>query len=335
MLTTRRLTRGWLTTALVALSGCGAVGAAAHGDRDLPSSVLAGYAAVSAESSPTGSAAIWTADDGSLAAPSAALLADGRRALYATHRTSAGALRIVRSVERAARTLRFEPFEVALEPSLPWEMSSVQSASVLRDGATWWMLYAAGGAIGAARSSDGARFEKLGEPVLRVEGAALEDPCVVARPSGGYLLAYASAGSLFIASAPAPSGPWTPMGAGPIATPLALAEGGVETLADPAIVIEPTAAGRTLIAIAASSSNAATPSTIAGFGAFDEGGALRFARAERPAYSERSTAVFAGSFDRVDARTMLLWVTRAERSRTVVGALITPGGLRAGNPFVP
>lgn len=320
--------------------GCGAVGAAAHGDRDLPSSVLSGYAAVSAESSPTASAAIWTADSGSLFGPTSVLLADGRRALYATHRDSVGRPRTVRAVERSARTLRFEPFEPVLEASFPWEEPGIASSSVLREGASWWLVYSAGGAIGAARSSDGVRFEKLGDPILRAdsahgEGAALADPCIVARPSGGYLLAYASTGSLFIAHAATPSGPWTRLGAGPIAAPIALAEGGVETLSDPAMVIEQTAAGRTLIALVASSGNAATPSSIAGFGAFDEGGALSFTRAERPVYSERSTAVFAGSFDRVDPRTMLLWVTRAERSRSVVGALITPGGLRAGNPFVP
>lgn len=323
------------------LLNCGAIGAPARGDRDLPSSVLGGYAAVAVESSPTMSAQILAADDGSLERPSVLLQPDGRRALYATHTTSAGAVRIVRTIERQPRYLRFEALQPVLEPMVPWERGAVRSPSVLRDGSTVWLFYGAGGSIGAARSSDGVTFVREGEPVLvgdaaHGEAAELTAPSVTAHPSGGFVMAYGSGGAIFLARAQQLPGPWTRMSAGPVITASATNEAGLESLNDPTLVIERTSAGRALVAIAASSGGAGVITSVVGFAAWDAGEAeLTFTRATRNLYGERATSVSAGAFDRVDARTMMLWVSRADRSRSVVGALITPGGQRAANPFAP
>jgi hypothetical protein len=322
------------------LLNCGALGAPARGDRDLPSTVLGGYAAVALETSPTGSALLLTADDGSIDEPSAIVMPDGRRAVYGTHTTSAGAVRIARAIERTARHLRFEPLQTVLEAQVPWEQGAVRAPSIVRDGATLWLFYEAGGAIGAARSSDGVAFERQSEPVLRGdetrgESATVSAPCVVAHPSGGFVMAYASGGALFFARAQQLPGPWTRVGAGPVASPSALPEGGLESLGDPALVIERTGAGRTLIAMAASARGAGTVTSVVGFAAYESEVSPVFSRADRALYAERVAGVSAGSFDRIDARTMLLWVGRTDRTRSVVGALITPGGLRAGNPFTP
>lgn len=335
-----RSTVAIVACALLALN-CGALGAPARGDRDLPSTVLGGYAAVALQSSPTGSALLLSADDGSLEEPSSLLEPDGRRALYATHSTSAGAVRIARAIERQPRYLRFEPIQTVLEASLPWEQGAVRSPSVLRDGSTVWLFYAAGGAIGAARSTDGVNFNREGEPVLRPdsahgEGAAIGAPSVVAHPSGGFVMAYASGGSLFLARAQRLPGPWVRVGAGAAITPSAITDGGLEALTDPSLLIERTATGRDLIVIAASSTAMGVTTSVVGFAAWDAGDAeLSFTRAARTLYGERATSVSAGSFDRVDARTMLLWVSRNDRTRSIVGALVTPGGQRAANPFVP
>jgi hypothetical protein len=320
---------------------CGALGAPARGDRDLPSTVLGGYAPVALQSSPTGSALLLSADDGSLAEPSSLLESDGRRALYMTHISRTGTVRIVRAIERQPRYLRFEPMEPVLEASLPWEQGAVRSPSVLRDGSTVWLFYAAGGAIGAARSTDGIHFDRESEPVLRPDGAhgesaSIAAPSVVSHPSGGFVMAYASGGSLFLARAQRLPGPWIRVGSGAVITPGVITDAGLETLTDPALLIEQTATGRHLVTIAASSTAMGLTTSIVGFAAWDTGGSdLAFSRASRTLYSERTTSVSAGSFDRVDARTMLLWVTRTDRSRSVIGALVTPGSQRVANPFVP
>jgi len=339
-MSTARSTIALSAFALLALN-CGALGAPARGDRDLPSTVLGGYAAVALQSSPTGSALLLSADDGSLDEPTSLLEPDGRRALYATHTTNAGAVRIARAIERHTRYLRFEPIQTVLEAALPWEQGAVRSPSVLRDRSTVWLFYAAGGAIGAARSSDGITFNRESEPVLRAdsahgEGAAIGAPSVAAHPSGGFVMAYASGGSLFLARAQQLPGPWVRVGMGAAITPSAVTDAGLESLTDPALLIERTSTGRELVAIAASSTATGVTTSVVGFAAWDTGEAeLSFSRAARTLYGERTTSVSAGSFDRVDARTMLLWVSRNDRTRSIIGALVTPGGQRASNPFVP
>jgi hypothetical protein len=339
-MSTARSTIALSAFALLALN-CGALGAPARGDRDLPSTVLGGYAAVALQSSPTGSALLLSADDGSLDEPTSLLEPDGRRAVYATHTTNAGAVRIARAIERHPRYLRFEPIQTVLEAALPWEQGAVRSPSVLRDRSTVWLFYAAGGAIGAARSSDGITFNRESEPVLRAdsahgEGAAIGAPSVAAHPSGGFVMAYASGGSLFLARAQQLPGPWVRVGMGAAITPSAVTDAGLESLTDPALLIERTSTGRELVAIAASSTATGVTTSVVGFAAWDTGEAeFSFSRAARTLYGERTTSVSAGSFDRVDARTMLLWVSRNDRTRSIIGALVTPGGQRASNPFVP
>jgi hypothetical protein len=329
------------TIALLALStSCGALGAPARGDRDLPSSLFGGYAVVGGPTSPNGSTALVAADDGSFDEPSVIRGAEGRRALYVTHRSGDGRVRIARLTERSANHLRFDELQTVLEPALPWEGTAVSSPSVLAIDGVLWMAYAANGAIGVARSSDGARFEREAEPILRAsamhdEGATLSAPSLARLSDGTFAMAYASSGKLFLARASSVSGPWTRVGFGAIATPRALEEGGVESLGDPAIFADTTAAGRSTVVIAATVTNdPRTPTAITAFASYDATiDRPTFSRAERPLYAERSASVFAGSFDRVDPRTTLLWVARTDSGRRVIGALITPGGQRAGNPL--
>jgi hypothetical protein len=120
---------------------------------------------------------------------------------------------------------------------------------------------------------------------------------------------------------------------GPVASPQPAPDGGIETLDDPSLVIERTPSDRALTVLAATSrADARGPTTIVGFGSYD---GVSFQRAERALYVERNVAVRAGSFDRVDPRTMLLWVSRPDGARRGIGALLTPGGQRAGNPLRP
>jgi hypothetical protein len=328
----------WTFGAALAVSACGALGAPARGDRDLPTSILAGYAAVSVGTSPTGSSALASADDGSIEHPSVIVLRDGRRALYVTHTTSAGVVRIARMIERAPNHLRFEQPVPVLEATQPWEAGAVRAPSAMSVEGIVWLAYAAGGAIGLAQSADGVSFERVAEPVLRPdaahgEAAALETPSLAPLADGGFALAYASGGAIFLARAARPQGPWTRVGPGPIAAPITTADGGAESLSDPALVSEQTSAGRTLTALAATSrTDDRAPSAIVGFATFD---GVTWTRAARALYAERVASVFAGAFDRIDPRTMLLWVGRSEGTRRVVGALITPGGQRAGNPLSP
>lgn len=321
-------------------SSCGALGAPARGDRDLPSSLFGGYASVAGPSSPTGSSALASADDGQFDEPSVIVGGDRKRLLFVTHRTSDGRTRIARLVERMPDQLRFEGLQTVLEPMLPWEGAAVSAPSVLSLDGVVWLAYEANGVIGVARSTDGLRFEREPEPVLRPdasrgEGATLSGPSITRLPDGTFALAYASGAKLFLARAQRPNGPWTRVGSGPIATPRTLDDGGVEELADPAIVVDTTPAGRSLVVIAATvRTDTRTPTAIYGFASFDAtGDQPTFSRSERPLYTERSASVFAGCFDRVDPRTTLLWIGRTDSGRRVVGALITPGGQRAGNPL--
>lgn len=328
-------------TALITMAtSCGALGAPARGDRDLPSSLFGGYASVAGPSSPNGSSAIVAADDGAFDEPTVLVAADGRRTLYVTHRTSDGRTRVARLVERIANQLRFDAPQTVLEPAAAWEGTAVSSPSVLVVDGVVWMAYEGNGSIGIARSTDGVRFEREAEPILRAdpsrgEGATVSAPSLARLPDGSFAIAYASGAKLFLARATQPNGPWTRVGTGAIASPRTLDDGGVEQLGDPAIVVDTTPAGRALVVIAATvSTDARTPTSIVGFGSYDATAMQpTFSRSERPLYSERSASVFAGAFDRVDPRTTLLWIARTDSGRRVVGALITPGGQRAGNPL--
>ncbi len=330
-----------MLAALVGLARCGTLGAPARGDRDLPASAFGGYSAVTLGASPTGTASLLSADgDASLDEPAAWVDPHrGLRALFVTVTRADGSTSIARATERNAGLLEFGPLVTVLRPELPWERGAVRSPSPASSDGAIVLAYEAGGAIGLARSTDGgASFTREPTPVLRADPAhgesdALSAPSLARGADGRWRLAYASDGALFLATATAPSGPWTRVGAGPIARPGPGSDGGTESLDDPALLEEVTAAGRTVIVLAASVRVGATgASSVVGFASWD---GQVFTRAERPLYSERSLSIRAGAFDRVDPRTLLLWVSRPEGTRRAIGALVTPGGLRAGNPLRP
>jgi len=92
----------------------------------------------------------------------------------------------------------------ALSADAAWEQGAVRGPSVV-PGAPWLMLYAAGGAIGAATSPDGAAWSKPPAPALTAdggdEGASLGAPAaiVVGEKLRVY---YAAAGAIWAAEAP-------------------------------------------------------------------------------------------------------------------------------------
>jgi hypothetical protein len=330
-----------LLVSVVVLAHCGTLGAPARGDRDLPSSALGGYSAVTLGASPSGTANLVTADgDVSLEEPSVSLDdRTGLRALFVTMISSDGSSSIARGVERTPGLLDFSPPATVLRAELPWERGAVRSPSAARSGDEIVLAYEAGGAIGLARSTDGgANFTRATAPILQPDRSheetdALGAPSLARGADGRWRLAYTSGGALFLAVATEPNGPWRRVGTGPIAVPATAADGGVESLDDPALLEERTAAGRTTLVLAASARSGATgPAIVVGFASWD---GEQFVRAERPLYTERALSIRTGSFDRVDARTLLLWVSRPNGARRAIGALVTPGGLRVGNPLRP
>jgi hypothetical protein len=232
-------------------------------------------------------------------------------------------------------------------PELSWEQGAVASPSVVAAGPTdFVMAYAAGGAIGLARSSDGRTFQRRAEPILtadttRGEGLALAQPSLARAPDGRWYLAYASEGRIFVARAAAPEGPWERVGRGPVLEPAADRDAGTTTspdaglgfesraLSDPALAIYITPAGRALFALFYTADGGTGITTVGAAASYD--GAL-YRRVGRAVYSERNTAVRAGSLELVDERTALLWVGTASGRRRVITAAIGPVIPRSPTP---
>lgn len=334
------------TLLLSGLASCGALGAPARGDRDLPAGLLTGYAALAGGSSPSGSALWLTADrGGSLDRPSVVQLGP-RRVLFATEHPQSAPSRIVRAAERTAGLLDFDAPAVAFEQAQTWERDGVRAPSAVAHRGRIVMAYESNGALGIATSTDGVTFVRTDMPILRADASHGEDlalgaPSLARAPNGTWWLAYHSGGKLFIAqsSSEFADQSWTRVGSGPLAegawvTPTGATTPARESLSEPSLLIERTPSGRTLCVLAATLTSAptvpVTPTQLAGFAAYDCEG---FVRSPLPLYVERGASVGGGAFDRISPRTLLLWVSRPDGSRRGIGALITPGGLRVGPPL--
>ena len=88
--------------------------------------------------------------------------------------------------------------ELVLDESEPWEGGSVHSPTVLRNGTSVYMYYAAAGGIGVAVSPDGVTFQKTPTPVLAPDPAAHwettvpGEPSVAIFPDGSWHMLYAA-----------------------------------------------------------------------------------------------------------------------------------------------
>ncbi|MEZ4391226.1 MAG: hypothetical protein R3A48_09035 [Polyangiales bacterium] len=92
-------------------------------------------------------------------------------------------------------------------------VDDARSPSVVRDGEGWRMLFARGGRVEVADSDDGARWRVRSAPVLVADPSAGErggigGPSLTEDPDGRWTLAYESGGSVWIARAPRPDGPF-------------------------------------------------------------------------------------------------------------------------------
>lgn len=337
----------YATCAVLALlqTHCGALGAPAHGDRDLPASLFSGYALINNGTSPTASPALITADGNvSISDPTVATV-NGTRVIFLSHRSQDGRSRIARSPEHTRDLLDFSTVTPVFEATQAWEGSDVASPSLVTEATTnkFAMFYEANGAIGVARSTDTLTWDHGAAPVLsasaeRGEMGSLHAPSVAVDTTQTYWMAYENQGAISIAIAPAVDGPWRRIGNGPIATAagITVTVGTVTApataLSDPALTISTTAAGRTLWVLSASVRSAARiPAIVVGWGSVD---GIHFTRAERPLFVDRGGSIRPGAFEVIDSRTTLLWVARETGGTTVVGALLSPPGQRIGTQLM-
>ncbi len=263
--------------------------------------------------------------------------------------------------------LSFSYASIAMRPQFAWEQGAVQSPDATLDGNDVVMVYAAGGAIGFARSTDGTTFTARSEPILTAErdpmrgneGAALTQPSIARAPTGEWLMAYASDARIFLARAPRPEGPWERMDAepggvrDPIVSPasstVADAGGAFEmvSVGDPVLVVLQTAIGRTSYRVFYTATGPAPATTIGAAASFDVtcpgATAMRpcFSRVPQPVFAVSGTSLRAGSFDRVSDRIGLLWVgSGSAPSRTApmparrINAGVSPADLDL-LPWVP
>lgn len=329
-----------LAVVLVAMGtpACGMGAAPSGGDTDLPISFVGPFQSLNSAQLPSGQRTLIAADlEGDVDEPSVVVVNRRRVAFMTlTTRDAMGVSRsvIARASERQDRppgSLQFESARPLFFPELPWEGNAVGSPSVVvTRPSEWIMVYAAGGAIGLATSTDGLQFVRRSEPILTAdrthgEGAVLSAPSIARDPSGRWHMVYASDGKLFAARAPAPTGPWERVGTGAILAPVTNGNGttGFESRAldDPSLTIVTTAAGRTLYVVFYTADSGTTKTVISAAASFD---GEHFTRVGRPLYSDRTGPVRAGSFEQVDDRTVLLWVGVTSGRQRVISAAIGP-----------
>jgi hypothetical protein len=324
--------------------GCGALGAPARGDRDLPASLFAGYSLINNGNSPTASPALITPDGDTQIDDPTVVDHNGIRTLYFTARTFDGASRIVRAPEIHRDLLDFGTAATALTASEAWESTAVSAPSVIagpRQGLQ--MVFVANGMIGMASSADAITWTHGSQPILSAdaahgETAPLDNPSLTIDQTQQYWLAYESSGAIFLARALSIEGPWTRIGAGPVITASSInvtvgtLSAPATSLTDPTLIIQRTAAGRTLFVLSAAVHSAPRIATVVyGWASVD---GEHFTRSERPLYVDRGASIRPGSFEPLNATTTLLWIARESNSGTVIGALISPPNQRVGTQLM-
>lgn len=253
--------RARLTLCLSLALGCGTTAAPGGGDTDLPAGRSGPFRLLDGQEVSEGTCLLReqgvTLDD-----PAALTLDAHRVALYLTRRE--GARRVVlRAVVVDGQRVEAAPVQV-LAPSLAWHGEGVGAPDVAatRDG--FVMAFDADGGLGLATSADGVAWRPADAPFLTAlhdagETTPLRAPTVAVKPDGSLLVAYESAGAIWMATAASIAGPWRrvdPDEATPRREPL-LAPGNDArdagtvgyasgAVGDPSLRSEATSVGRTL-----------------------------------------------------------------------------------------
>lgn len=198
-------------TCCVALTlGCGTAASPGGGDSNLPSGRGGPYRLLDGDEVSEGTCLLR--EQGVTFEDPSALALDARRvALYFTRRE--GARRTVRrAVVVDGRRVEAAPVE-ALAPTLAWHGEGVGAPDVasLRDGLA--MAYDTSGGLGIATSADGLTWRSDEQPALTADATAgevtaLRSPALLALREGVVMLAYESAGSIWLATADTVAGPW-------------------------------------------------------------------------------------------------------------------------------
>ncbi len=199
-----------LTCCLALTLGCGTAASPGGGDSNLPSGRGGPYRLLDGDEVPEGTC-LFREQGVTLEDPSALTLDAHRVALYFTRREGTR-----RSVRRAVvvdgHRVEGTPTE-ALAPTLTWHGEGVGApdVSATRDG--FAMAFDTTDGLGIATSSDGLTWRSDDQPALSAdatagEATALRSPALLVHRDGTAMLAYESAGAIWLATAPTVAGPW-------------------------------------------------------------------------------------------------------------------------------
>lgn len=324
---------------LLALASCGTLEVPAVGDTDLPNNRTGPFRVLSNDDL-EGRRCIFESLESSLEDPEITLGTQGEFWLFSTRVTGARH-EITRGVLTRTLTLREAPI-----PVLPG-VDDARSPSVVRDGEGWLMLFARGGRIEVADSDDGASWRARSTPVLVADPGAgertnLSGPSLTEDPDGRWTLAYESGGSVWIARASRPDGPFErvdvdPSRAGRQPVLAASAESPVTAHANPVIRSERRSTGRTIWRIYARTTvdrvvdgGPVTEQTLSLAASYD---GVRFTVAASPALSGRAETQpdAPGVFFDGPTRSLLLFSGGCAGGRRGVRAAIYPA--EAGLPL--
>jgi hypothetical protein len=248
-----------LGPALLLLGACGTLAEPGAGDRELPTGRGGPFRLV--EPAEMNNQLCALVEVGArLDDPSPVRVANGV-ALYFTY-VRGDTRAISRSLLPDGRLPAGLPAQV-YAPSVPWEGDRVEAPSVAQGPNNGlWMAYAAAGGLGVSTSSDGVAWAPPAAPALVQDVAAGEDtplraPSLTRDPSGGWVLLYESAASIWMARAGddlrfvrVDADPSTPR-RDPVLAPAGERDGGTGgyrsgAVGDPYLTVEQTAAGRPL-----------------------------------------------------------------------------------------
>ena len=182
----------------------------------------------------------------------------GETALYAVA-TQQGTPAIYRFLAPDGRSFSetADPAAPVLAADASWEGASVEAPEIARVGDEIWLFYSAQGGIGAARSSDGTSFEKLGL-VLGPESGGWEQgkspraPAFVEVASGDYRLFYEANDR--IGEARSSDGTaWERVGSEPVLEPAQASSGepafDAQSVGDPEALLATSAEGRRILRV--------------------------------------------------------------------------------------
>jgi hypothetical protein len=211
--------RNVVITSFLLATHCGTLASPAGGAQDLPSNRTGPFRELTYEQMNNRRCAAVDFT-GLLDEPSVLPLTDGRIVLYAT-RVHNNTTTIARTVLRDLGKQVDDPVDV-LTATLPWQDMAVSSPGVcaLPSGGFAMAYSTRSGVIGIARSTNETSWQSFSTPSLEGsptmgETTALRAPSLVCLGDGSVVMAYASAGSIWLARAPRLEGPWIRVDAKP------------------------------------------------------------------------------------------------------------------------